>query len=40
MEINAHLSAGGVHTAKGLELLKRQWGYMLNSPNSTKSTFW
>ena len=40
MEINAHLSTGGAHTAKGLDLLKRQWGYQLNSPNSTQSTFW
>jgi hypothetical protein len=23
-----------------LDLIKRQWGYMLNQQNSTQSTFW
>lgn len=38
MEVLAHLSAGA--TDDGLQLINLTWGYMLNSPNSTASTFW
>ncbi len=34
----ARMSAGD--SVDGLDLIKRQWGYMINSPNSTQSTFW
>jgi len=38
MQVNAHMSAGD--TENGLEMIRRQWGYMLQNPNSTQSTFW
>ena len=38
MELNAHLQAGDATTA--LQLMRREWGYMLNSPMGTGSTFW
>jgi hypothetical protein len=38
MEVNAHLVAGDDYTA--LAQIRRTWGYMLNSPLGTKSTFW
>lgn len=38
MEVQAHLAAGD--TAQALELIRREWGYMLNSPLGTGSTFW
>jgi hypothetical protein len=38
MEVQAHLQAGDATTA--LELMRREWGYMLNSPLGTGSTFW
>lgn len=38
MEVQAHLQAGD--TAQALELIRREWGYMLNSPLGTGSTFW
>jgi hypothetical protein len=39
MEVFAWLSS--LRRAKeGISLIKRTWGYMLNSPNSTQSTFW
>jgi hypothetical protein len=38
MELAAHLRAGD--TAQALDLMRREWGYMLNSPLGTGSTFW
>jgi hypothetical protein len=38
MEVQAHLTAG--NATRALELIRRQWGYMLNSPLGTGSTFW
>ncbi len=38
MEVHAHVAAGRADRATQLTL--RQWGYMLNSANSTNSTFW
>jgi hypothetical protein len=38
MEVQAHLQAGDATTA--LELIRREWGYMLDSPLGTNSTFW
>ena len=41
MEVFAWLSTPGARNSKqGIELIKRTWGYMLGSPNSTNSTFW
>lgn len=38
MEVNAHLAAGD--TTQALDLIRREWGYMLDSPLGTSSTFW
>jgi hypothetical protein len=38
LEIQAHLQAG--NAGRALELIRREWGYMLNSPLGTGSTFW
>ncbi len=38
MEVQAHLEAGD--TTRALELVRREWGYMLDSPIGTGSTFW
>jgi hypothetical protein len=38
MELNAHFVAGDDTT--GLAQIRRTWGYMLNSPIGTRSTFW
>ncbi|GAA3259569.1 MGH1-like glycoside hydrolase domain-containing protein [Dactylosporangium siamense] len=38
MEVQAHFAAGDDHN--GLALIRREWGYMLNSPLGTGSTFW
>jgi hypothetical protein len=38
MEVQAHFAAGDADTA--LALIRREWGYMLNSPLGTGSTFW
>jgi hypothetical protein len=38
MEIQAHLQAG--QSTRALDLIRREWGYMLNSPLGTGSTFW
>ncbi|WP_052433071.1 alpha-L-rhamnosidase-related protein [Streptacidiphilus carbonis] len=38
MEIQAHLQAGDATQA--LDLIRREWGYMLDSPLGTGSTFW
>jgi hypothetical protein len=38
MEVLAHFSANDDQT--GLDLIRREWGYMLNSPLGTASTFW
>jgi hypothetical protein len=38
MEVMARFAAGDDHAA--LDLIRREWGYMLNSPLGTKSTFW
>lgn len=41
MEVNAHFQAGGQAADKaGVEIIRRQWGYMLDHPEGTKSTFW
>jgi Bacterial alpha-L-rhamnosidase 6 hairpin glycosidase domain len=38
MEVQAHLAAGD--STRALELIRREWGYMLKSPLGTGSTFW
>jgi hypothetical protein len=38
MEVQAHFVAGD--DVNGLDLIRREWGYMLNSPTGTGSTFW
>ena len=38
MEVMAHLQAGD--TTQALDLIRREWGYMLDSPLGTGSTFW
>ena len=38
MEVLAHMSAG--NSTRALQLIRLQWGYMLNYPNSTGSSFW
>ena len=38
MEVYAHFTAGDDYTA--LAQIRRTWGYMLDSPIGTKSTFW
>ncbi|MEY9962738.1 hypothetical protein ABIA33_000764 [Streptacidiphilus sp. MAP12-16] len=38
MELQAHLQAGDA--TRALDLMRREWGYMLNSPLGTGSTFW
>lgn len=38
MEVLAHFVGGD--DQRGLELIRREWGYMLNSPIGTESTFW
>lgn len=41
MEVMAHFAAGGVAGDQaGIDLIKREWGYMLNNPQGTGSTFW
>lgn len=38
MEVHAHFVAGD--DVGALNLIRRQWGYMLTNPTSTNSTFW
>lgn len=38
MEVHAHFAAGRDTTA--LDLIRREWGYMLDAPQGTASTFW
>ncbi|MGW6933554.1 alpha-L-rhamnosidase-related protein [Lentzea sp. NPDC054927] len=38
MELTAHLVAN--NDTDALALMRREWGFMLNSPNGTNSTFW
>ncbi|MFF7154624.1 hypothetical protein [Streptomyces sp. NPDC008139] len=38
MEVHAHFAAGQDATA--LDLIRREWGFMLDSPTGTASTFW
>jgi hypothetical protein len=38
MEVHAHFAAADDQI--GLELIRREWGYMINSPLSTHSSFW
>lgn len=38
LEVQAHLQAGD--STRALDLIRREWGYMLNSPLGTGSTFW
>jgi hypothetical protein len=38
LEVQAHFQAGD--PARALDLIRREWGYMLNSPLGTGSTFW
>ena len=38
MEVMAHLAAGD--TTQALDLMRTEWGYMLDSPLGTGSTFW
>ncbi|RAY16681.1 alpha-L-rhamnosidase [Actinomadura craniellae] len=41
MEVNAHFAAGGTAGDQaGVDIIRRQWGYMLDHPNGTRSTFW
>ncbi|GGV24280.1 hypothetical protein GCM10010182_53410 [Actinomadura cremea] len=41
MEVNAHFNAGSrAADQAGVDIIRRQWGYMLNHPEGTKSTFW
>ncbi|MGI8332410.1 hypothetical protein ACRYCC_20765 [Actinomadura scrupuli] len=41
MEVSAHFAAGGRPADQaGVDIIRRQWGYMLNDPAGTKSTFW
>ncbi|WP_103940979.1 alpha-L-rhamnosidase-related protein [Thermomonospora echinospora] len=41
MEVNAHFAAGGQEADQaGVDIIRRQWGYMLDHPQGTKSTFW
>jgi hypothetical protein len=38
MEVQAHLQAGDA--TRALDLIRTEWGYMLNSPLGSGSTFW
>lgn len=38
MEANAHATMG--NATRVLAMARLQWGYMINNPNSTQSTFW
>jgi hypothetical protein len=38
MEVHAHFAAG--RDTAALDLIRREWGYMLDSPAGTASTFW
>ncbi|GAA4495836.1 alpha-L-rhamnosidase C-terminal domain-containing protein [Actinoallomurus oryzae] len=41
MEVNAHFAAGGQAADQaGVDLIRREWGYMLSNPHGTQSTFW
>ncbi|MCO5997274.1 alpha-L-rhamnosidase-related protein [Actinoallomurus rhizosphaericola] len=41
LEVNAHFAAGGQAADQaGVDLIRREWGYMLNNPEGTQSTFW
>ncbi|GAA2459152.1 alpha-L-rhamnosidase C-terminal domain-containing protein [Actinomadura vinacea] len=41
MEVNAHFAAGGrAADQAGVDIIRRQWGYMLDHPQGTKSTLW
>ncbi|GGQ30261.1 hypothetical protein BKA00_002817 [Actinomadura coerulea] len=41
MEVNAHFAAGGQAADQaGVDIIRRQWGYMLDHPEGTGSTFW
>ncbi|MFC9614589.1 trehalase family glycosidase [Streptomyces sp. NPDC056938] len=41
MEVNAHFAAGGTTADQaGVDLIRRQWGAMLDDPLGTRSTFW
>ncbi|MFI6345705.1 alpha-L-rhamnosidase C-terminal domain-containing protein [Streptomyces sp. NPDC050560] len=38
MEVHAHFTAG--EDRRALDLIRREWGYMLGAPQGTASTFW
>lgn len=38
IEVLAHMAAG--REDRGMQLIRSQWGYMLEAANSTQSTFW
>lgn len=38
MEVHGHFAAGRAQTA--LDLIRLEWGYMLDAPHGTASTFW
>ncbi|GLY92042.1 alpha-L-rhamnosidase C-terminal domain-containing protein [Actinoallomurus iriomotensis] len=41
IEVNAHFAAGGQAADQaGIDLIRREWGYMLTNPHGTQSTFW
>jgi hypothetical protein len=41
MEVNADFTAGGQSADQaGVDLIRHEWGYMLDNPHGTGSTFW
>ncbi|QKG20441.1 hypothetical protein [Actinomadura verrucosospora] len=41
IEVNAHFAAGGQAADQaGVDIIRREWGYMLSNPQGTGSTFW
>lgn len=41
MEVQAHFAANTPTADQaGVDIIRREWGYMLNSPEGTNSTFW
>jgi hypothetical protein len=41
MEVGAHFAADTQAADQaGVDIIRREWGYMLNSPDGTNSTFW
>ncbi len=41
IEVNAHFAADNPQADQaGVDIIRREWGYMLDNPAGTKSTFW